>query len=62
MKKIFIVIVSTEDSEKYKFAYETRPIESLIRKDFFEWTQGIYEEDDWGICISHEIIELDLRS
>lgn len=60
--KVFLVIVSTEDGEKYKFLYKERPAKERVFDDFFEdWTEGIYDKEDWGICISHEITELELR-
>lgn len=56
--KIYIVTISTEDGEFYKYAFPQRPSETKIKSYFFKDYKDIYKRKDWGETISYEIAEL----
>lgn len=58
MKKIWIAKVETEDCEEYYLAFEKKPTENKIKKLFFEQHGVNYQEEDWEVCISHDIFEV----
>jgi len=59
-EKIYVVLIETEDTEKYYFAFKTKPTVKVIKKIFFEETGDTYDISDWGICISYKIIKLNI--
>lgn len=62
MKNIFVIIISTEDGEKYMNVYGYEPKEVEIKEDFFSKYGHIgYEESDWLECISYEITETSIK-
>lgn len=56
----YIVLVCTEDSERYYYIFKNKPTEKVIKKMFFE-ENDIYDIEEWGICISYEIIKRNIN-
>ena len=61
MEKIWLVIISTEDSEKYYYSYKEEPTIKRIKADFFGENGETYPKSEWKMTIGCQIKELDLR-
>lgn len=59
MKNVFIVIILTEDTEEYYYAFSEKPTKNQIKNQFFEDHGDNYDENDWG-NITVEVFELEV--
>jgi len=58
--KVWISKIETEDCEEYYLGFNSQPTENQVKKEFFKDHGNIYEEEDWGVCISHDIFEVEV--
>jgi len=58
MNTVYVVTISTEDGEEYKYAFYQRPSETKIKGLFYRDNGGNYKRKDWGVNISHNVEEL----
>ena len=60
MKKVYVVVVETEDCETYTYVYKNKPTEDQVKDLFFAEHDGTYDPDDWDFCITCEITEYEV--
>jgi hypothetical protein len=58
--RMYIVVISTEDGERYYLSFASKPSETKIKSLFFKKYGNIYKKKEWKQTIGIEVIEVEV--